>query len=63
MIPAGSIPAMHTAIAAAVVSSEVQSERKGNLKGRLPDSHEIAAVTVPVRQVSQVPYRGRLLAE
>ena len=54
---------MHTAIAAAAVSSEVQSERKGNLKGRLPDSHEIATETVPVREVAPIPYRGRLLAD
>lgn len=62
MLSAGSIPAMQTAIAAAV-SSEVQSEREANIKGRLPDSHEIASKTVPLRQVSPVPYRGRLLAE
>ena len=63
MLSAGSIPAMHTATADAAVSSEVQSECEANLKGRLPDSHEIAAVTVPVREVAPIPYRGRLLAD
>lgn len=56
-------PLLLPAVVVSIPWDESPVKREANLKGRLPDSHEIAAVTVPVRQVSQVPYRGRLLAE
>ena len=46
------------------VASENQTEPEANLKGRLPDSHEIATETVPVSELSiQTRWRGRSLAD
>lgn len=46
------------------VASENQSECETNLKGRLPDSHEIATENVPVPELSpETRWRGRLLAD
>lgn len=64
-LAAGSIPAMPALLLMPdPVASENQSECEANLKGRLPDSHEIATETVPVSELSiQTRWRGRSLAD
>lgn len=50
--------------AVAISSDESPVKRETNLKGRLPDSHEIATETVPVSELSiQTRWRGRSLAD
>jgi len=67
-LASGSIPAMPALLlmpdAVAIPSDESPVKREANLKGRLPDSHEIATETVPVPELSpETRWRGRLLAD